>query len=300
MKLFNSFLFAVALSQTMETTTGLSERGRKKNKKPTTPAPTTTQEPTTTTEEPTTTTTTTTTDVTTEGADVTTETTTPYAPPAQFKESETVDYKPDNSNAIVAAILDDVVANRPLRPESDEEAAELARKEALPDFARYCWRCNVGGNFPLTKAGLAEAQNKCVMEGHIDVCYRGNNGCYTETVSVTSCRHPIKSLIQRLSPGKDGETFLTMVDMGCQDYGACKRSQNGMFNYKNPQVHLKCLRLPIKLLLSASPRESNLTARTAARARNNATWRLLLDEDSTRRTSPSGKITSELFNFSDE
>jgi len=248
MKLFKSFLFAVALAQapteSSEPVTGLEERGRKKkNKNPvyTTLPPTTTIAPTTpeptTTEEPTTTSTTTTTEAittTTEAADVTT---TPYAPPAAYEPAQTeaaqtyqpaqteeqyTDYKPDNSNAVVAAILNDVVANRPLRPDSDEEAAELARKAAQPDFSRYCWRCTVGGNYPLTKAGLAEAQNKCVMEGHIDVCYRGNNGCYTET---------------RLSPGKDGETFLTMVDMGCQDYDQCKASQSasGMFNYKNPQ-----------------------------------------------------------------
>lgn len=245
MKLFKSFLFAVALSQAptesseaaTEAVTGLSERGRK-NKKPkytTLPPTTTTYAPTTfapTTEEPTTTSTTTTTEAvttTTETADITT---TPYAPPEAYEPAQTnepvqpqeqyTDYKPDNSNAIVAAILDDVVANRPLRPDSDEEAAELARKAGQKDFSRYCWRCTVGGKYPLTKAGLAEAQKKCVMEGHIDVCYRGNNGCYTET---------------RLSPGQAGETFLTMVDMGCQDYDQCKSSQkaSGMFNYKNPQ-----------------------------------------------------------------
>lgn len=248
MKLFNSFLFAVALSQAptesseaaTETATGLEERGRKnKNPKYTTLPPTTTIAPTTTTttEAPTTTEKTTTTSTTTTEAITTTTdsvdiTTTPYAPPSAYEpaatyeptqpEEQYTDYKPDNSNAIVAAILSDVVANRPLRPDSDEEAAELARKAAQPDFSRFCWRCTVGGNYPLTKAGLAEAQNKCVMDGHIDVCYSGNNGCYTET---------------RLSPGRDGETFLTMVDMGCQDYGQCKASQkaSGMFNYKNPQ-----------------------------------------------------------------
>ena len=205
MKLFKSFLFAVALSQAptesseaaTETATGLEERGRK-NKKPkyttlpptttTTIAPTTTEEPTTT-EAATTTTEAITT--TTDSVDITT---TPYAPPSAYEPAATyeptqpqeqyTDYKPDNSNAIVAAILSDVVANRPLRPESDEEAAELARKAAQPDFSRFCWRCTVGGNYPLTKAGLAEAQNKCVMDGHIDVCYSGNNGCYTETVGL--------------------------------------------------------------------------------------------------------------------
>jgi len=41
--------------------------------------------------------------------------------------------------------------------------------------------------------------------------------------------------------------------------------------------------------------ESNLTARTAARARNNATWPLSLDEDSTSKTFPNGKTTRDLF-----
>ncbi|CAG5114364.1 Oidioi.mRNA.OKI2018_I69.chr2.g8422.t1.cds [Oikopleura dioica] len=249
MKLFNSFLFAVALSQTTEvtTTTGDGDLARKRNKKKknytTTAAPTTTDFPTTTaartttTEEPTTTTAarTTTTEVrtTTEAAPVYTTTFAPQATDAQTNVYFTTGYdpapqqnynyqeeKPDNSDAVVAAILDAVVANRPLRPESDEEAAELTRKEQQPDFARYCWRCNVGGNFRLDKAGLAAAQNKCVAEGHIEVCYKGNNGCYTET---------------RLSPGQDGETFLTMVDMGCQDYDQCKKSQNYLFKPKYPQ-----------------------------------------------------------------
>ena len=50
-------------------------------------------------------------------------------------------------------------------------------------------------------------------------------------------------------------------------------------------------------LFSASQVVSNLTAKTAAKARNNATWHLLLDEDSTKKTFLFGKITRDLSNF---
>ena len=91
-----------------------------------------------------------------------------------------------------------------------------------------------------------------------------------------------------------------MVDMGCQDYGQCKASQkaSGMFNYKNPQVQLWHASVVVNLYFhSASLVENNPTAKTAARARNNATWHLLLDEDSTNMTFPFGKITRDLSKF---
>jgi len=67
-----------------------------------------------------------------------------------------------------------------------------------------------------------------------------------------------------------------------------------MVNAKHLKKLLAC---SITKIPSASLVENNPTAKTAARARNNAIWHLLLDEDSTNMTFPFGKITRDLSKF---